>query len=333
MFKLIEEHVNFKSGNHYLAGTLTMPELQGMRPVCPGAVLIHGSGAFCRDAVCFPHRPFKVIAEHLAYRGISVLRYDKRGVRESEGTMEGITSFDLADDAAAAVDYLRHHQYIKKDRIGLIGQSEGGLIASIVAAKNKALAFAVMLAAPAILGHQVLLDQTETFARAAGEDEDTIARKLEESKEIFATIRDEPDEVVLRGKLFQLMARFDYDSEENNSRDAKVKSMSSPWFRTFLGLEASKYVSQISCPVLAMCGTKDTQVLAEPNIAAIEEALVSGSPRSTAVMLPGFNHMLQQCETGLPWEYPHLPEAISPFVVDLTADWIWSLFAVPDNLN
>ncbi|MBX9721135.1 MAG: hypothetical protein K2X81_07065, partial [Candidatus Obscuribacterales bacterium] len=185
----------------------------------------------------------------------------------------------------------------------------------------------------AISGQQVLLDQTETFARAAGEDEATIARKLEESKEMFSTILNEPDEAILRGKLFQLMARFDYDSEENNSRDEKIKSMSRPWFRTFLGLEASKFVSKISCPVLAMCGTKDTQVLAEPNIAAIDAALASGSPKSTAVKVPGLNHMLQQCETGMPWEYSQLPEAISPFVVDLTADWIWSLFAVPDNLS
>lgn len=331
MFKLIEEHVKFKSGNNLLAGTLTMPELMGMRPACPGAVLIHGSGPFSRDAVVYPHRPFKVIAEHLAFRGISVLRYDKRGVAESQGTMDGITTYDLADDAAAAVEFLKHHQFIKADRIGLIGQSEGGLVASMTAAKDKALAFVVMLAAPAILGQQILLDQTVTFAKAAGESEETIARKVQESKEIFAAILAEPDDTVLRGKLFQLMARFDYDSEENNSRDTKIHSMSTPWFRTFLTLEASKFVSQIACPVLAMCGTQDTQVLAEPNLAAIEAALASGSPRSTAVKLPGLNHMLQHCVTGMPWEYPELHEAISPFVIDLIADWVWSLFAQASN--
>jgi pimeloyl-ACP methyl ester carboxylesterase len=204
------------------------------------------------------------------------------------------------------------------------------MVASIAASKDRELAFAVLLAAPAIKGEQILLDQTQTFARAAGENEETIARKLKESKEIFDTIVAEPDQHVLRGKLYQLLARYDYDSEENNSRETKAHSMSTPWFRCFLGLVISDFISKITCPILAMNGTQDTQVLADPNIAAIEAA-IAGMPNSTAVKLPGLNHMFQQCNTGMPWEYHEIHEAISPFVIDLIADWIWSLLAQKAN--
>lgn len=325
-----EEEVVFRNrvDNFDLAGSLTIPEGHGP---FPAVVLITGSGGQDRDETLFGHKPFKVIADYLTRNGIAVLRYDDRGMGRSQGNATMATSLDLANDAAAAVDFLLSRKEIDGSRIGLAGHSEGGLIAPIVASGNNKIAFLISLAGPGVSGREIVLRQSEDISRAMGTGEDEIKEALRINGELFKMVTEEPDQ-----RKFATEALKWYGGEldkENLAPDERrdkmisfsqgIVSINNPWMRYFLATDPSQFWQRVKCPVLAMNGEKDLQVNYEVNLTAIKAALKEGGNRSVKTApMPGLNHLFQHCTTGAPSEYLEIEETFAPEALKLMKDWI-----------
>lgn len=327
-FPYREEQVVFpnREAGFDLAGTLTLPEGEGP---FPAAVLITGSGPQNRDEEVFGHKPFLVIADHLTRRGIAVLRYDDRGVGGSGGVHEEANTFDFALDARSAVEYLRSRKDIGK--IGLIGHSEGGIIAPIVAAEDKDLGFIVLLAGTGVRGDQLLLMQQELILRASGSTEEELAQILKVNAEAFELViaaselesLEEDMAVLLKNRMddgsITIPEGMDYEQLFN----LQMAATCNPWVFDFIRLDPAEWLEKTKCPVLAMNGTKDLQVPYEANLSAIEAALIRGGNKDfTLRELPGLNHLFQESETGLPDEYVNITQTFSPLALELMSDWI-----------
>lgn len=310
-----------------LAGTLSLPK-DRVSPA-PAVVLVSGSGPQDRDETIAGHKPFAVIADYLARRGVAVLRYDDRGVGESEGTFEFGTTLDFATDAWAAVEFLKSRPEIDPEKIGLIGHSEGGLIAPIVSTKREGIAFLVLLAAPCLPGDQTLLSQSKAVGEASGLSSEMLALNQQFSQAVFDLMtQPNPD----LEKVRDLGARFEKEAKELSADDAKalenlgpilqqqLSMLESPWFMNFLNLDPAEYFRKVTCPVLALNGELDLQVLADLHLPAIEAAVPKGLV--TTRRLSGLNHLFQKAETGLPAEYATIEETISPGVLTNIGDWI-----------
>lgn len=304
-----------------LAGTLTLPK--GPGPF-PATVLISGSGPHDRDETIAGHKPFLVLADYLTRRGIAVLRYDKRGVGKSTGVDGEATTQDLAADAESALAYLRSRKEIDAKRIGLIGHSEGGMIAPLIASRDAGITWLVLLAAPAKNGERILLQQSELIARAGGMSEAQIAQSLAFDRKAYALVREEKDRGVLESKIRELIKTSGLDQALPPAALAgQIHAMSSPWFRYFLEYDPLPALKQVKCPVLALGGDKDLQVLAKENLPALKSAIEeSGNQNVTATELPGLNHLFQHCNTGSPTEYGAIDETFSPDALKIIGDWI-----------
>lgn len=311
-----EEFVNFRSGELRLCGTLTRPNVDYK---CPAVVLIHGSGPHTRDEIIGPHRPFQLIADYLSRRGIAVLRYDKRGVAYSEGNYATATSLDYADDAEAAFNFLRSRNDIDRQSIGLIGHSEGGLIAPIVASRNPQVAFLVLLAAPAIPAEALLVSQIIAYDKIKGLNKGHIKHNVRLSKQAYAIVRKEPINLIAAQKLMNLRDGHPDEEIYRAYMDASIPTITSNWFRYFLSHDPRPILSSLTCPVLALNGEKDTQVFADENLNSIK----AHTRNALTVKLVGLNHIFQTCNTGLPDEYETLPNSISPVVLDLIHRWLF----------
>lgn len=325
------------SGDFELAGTLSFPEGEGP---FPAAVLVSGSGPQDRDETLLGHKPFAVLADHLTRAGIAVLRYDDRGVARSGGVFATATSVDLSTDAEAAVTYLRGRPEIDGGAIGIIGHSEGGLIAPMVAARNDAVAYAVLLAGPGTTGEEILIDQNRLIAAASGVAEGQIERGLEVNRRLFQVIRDKgpAESAPLLREILVTSAETLTEGEraaagiDMNNLDAwvmaQVNQINSPWFRFFLTYDPTDALEHTRVPVLALNGELDLQVPWEQNLAGIEAALTrAGNTDFTLHALPGLNHLFQNAETGSPAEYATIEETMSPQVLELVSDWILERFA------
>jgi pimeloyl-ACP methyl ester carboxylesterase len=316
------EYINSESG-FKLAGTLTIPE---DAKECPAVILITGSGAQDRDETIFEHKPFMVIADYLTKNGIAVLRVDDRGVGGSEGNVNNSTSEDFAGDVLAGIDFLKKSNFINHKNIGLIGHSEGGLIAPIVANNSDDVAFIVMLAGPGIVGEQILYQQGELMNRAAGmTDEQTKQnRKLQEA--IFNILLNETDSVKQLDRLQRSFSNGMYpmlNDEQKKLIDTKVAGINTPWFKNFLVYNPYPTLTKITCPVLALNGEKDLQVPPKSNLEAIKNALTEGGNINfETIELENLNHLFQNCETGAVAEYAQIEETISPEVLEIIKDWI-----------
>ena len=317
-FPYDEEEVTFDAASDVtLAGTLTLPAEDGPHPA---ALMITGSGAQDRNETIFGHKPFLVLADYLTRRGIAVLRVDDRGVGGSKGSMRDATTLDLAGDARAGVDYLRNRHDIDSSRIGLIGHSEGGAIASLVASESGEVAFVVMLAGPGLSGEEVVYLQVAGLTAARGAGETAIEANLDLQERIFGIIKEEPADRTARARLREL-AREVPAAAAAIERD--MENILTPWYRFFLTYDPATAVSEIQCPVLALNGALDLQVPAAANLAALEAALERGNNSDyRTVSLPGLNHLFQNAETGHPSEYGRIEETMSPDVLDMIADWI-----------
>lgn len=325
-----EEEVTFMNTaeNFSLAGTLTLP--QGEGPF-PAVVLISGSGQQDRNETVFMHKPFLVLADHLTRNGIAVLRYDDRGIGKSKGNAAKATSMSFADDAEAAVAYLMQHPEINSGKIGLAGHSEGGLIAPIVASRNRNIAFIVSLAGPGVKGYDVIIRQTEDIMRASGTPQAEIDETIATNGRLFSMLIDEPDQRKFPKDAMEWYGReldaLNLTQEERKEKMASftqgLVSINSPWMRYFIATDPAPFSSQVKCPVLALNGEKDLQVSQEINLPAIKAALRSGGNRKIkTVMLPGLNHLFQHSETGSPDEYVRIEETFSPAALDLVSSWI-----------
>jgi hypothetical protein len=333
-----EEEVEFEnsSGGFTLAGTLTQPDSGGP---FPAVVLISGSGPENRDEQVFGHRPFLVLADFLTRQGIAVLRYDDRGVGKSGGDSKTATTLDLATDARAAFEYLKTRQEIDPKRIGLLGHSEGGVIAPIVANEASDVAFVVLMAGTGVPGDSVLMLQSYLVARAEGASDSALAQGRKNERKLLDIVMKEADTAAAAAKLRPLLREIiaqmsPAESEQGNvyeqAAEQQVTTMLSPWFRHFLSYDPRPALMKLKQPVLAINGEKDVQVAPKENLAAIEAALKAGGNKDFLVKeLPGLNHLLQTATTGGVSEYTKIEETISPTALKVMADWILAHAGVP----
>lgn len=312
-----------------LAGTLTIPEGKGP---FPAVILISGSGPQDRNEEMLGHKPFLVIADHFTRKGIAVLRFDDRGVGKSTGDFKTATSMDFATDVQAGIDFLKSRSEIAGDHIGLVGHSEGGLIAPIVAADNPDVDFIVMMAGPGVDGTEILMLQQQLLARAEGTSEKEIERSRKASEKIYKELKASNDLEKTKKELMkyvkeELEALPEEEKAKLGDMDAlarqQVEVLSGPWFQFFLRYDPRENLKKVSCPVLAINGDKDLQVDAGQNIPVIEKALkAGGNKKVTTKVLPGLNHLFQHSETGRSSEYGELEETFAPEALELMTNWI-----------
>jgi len=303
------------AANVTLAGTLTLPD--GPGPF-PAVVFITGSGPQNRDEELLGHKPFLVLADHLTRRGIAVLRYDDRGIGKSTGDFAAATSEDFAGDALAAWQFLRARREIDTRHIGLLGHSEGGLIAPMLAARTPGIAFVVMLAGPGVTGEQIMLKQAALIMKANGASDAAIAANTDLQKQIFTILREE----TAAPRIIERLSAIPVPGPKEAS-DRLVKQSSSPWMRYFALYDPAPALAKVICPVLALAGELDLQVPVDQNLPVIEEALKkSGHKDYSVVRLPGLNHLFQACKTGTPAEYAQIEETMSPVALDTIGTWI-----------
>jgi hypothetical protein len=316
------EYVNPLSGLK-LAGTFTLPE---NAKNCTAVILISGSGAQDRDETIFGHKPFFVIADFLTRNGIAVLRVDDRGIGGSEGNINDATSEDFAGDVLAGLEFLKTKKEINQNKIGLIGHSEGGLIAPMVANRSTDVAFIVLLAGPGIKGEQIIIKQVELLNRAAGLTEEQVTQKLNLQKNIFEILLNEKDTVNQLERLQQVFSDGTYETMSDDHKkiiNVNLNALKTRWFQFFLTYDPYPALVKLKCPVLALNGSKDLQVPPKENLAAIEKALKEGGNKNFKTLeMDNLNHLFQTCETGAVAEYAQIEETISPAVLQILRDWI-----------
>lgn len=330
-FPYIEEEVVFenKNANITLAGTLTYPKEGENFPV---VILVSGSGPQNRNEELLGHKPFLVIADFLTRNGIAVLRYDDRGVGKSTGDFSSATTLDFVGDALSAVGFLKSKDQINKNQIGIIGHSEGGLIAPLAAVQSEDVAFIIMMAGPGLRGKEILVLQTELILRANGEPEDEIKKGAGLNEQLYGILLSEKDSASVSSQLRDVFERAyiemtDKEKTQIGSKDIfmerQFSMMQSPWFKYFLAYDPYETLTKVSCPVLAINGEKDLQVPPKENLAMIQKAFKeAGKENYKLVELPGLNHLFQTAKTGSPMEYSTIEETISPSALNVIKDWI-----------
>lgn len=330
-FPYKEESVTYenKAEHAKLAGTLTLP--RGGGPF-PAVLLITGSGQQDRDETVFGHRPFLILADYLTRRGIAVLRVDDRGVGGSTGDVANATSEDFATDVMAGIAYLKSRSDIDPHKIGLMGHSEGGIIAPMVAVRSPDVAFIVLLAGTGVPGEQISMFQMLTLMKQAGLSDALIAKARTFQEKLYAILEHETDAATRRAKLKQAVEDYRAsltDDEKKKSgvaagtADAIVKSVDLPWTRFYFTHDPRQSLRHVHCPVLALIGEKDLQVPAKENLPEIEKALKEGGNKDFTVKeLPHLNHLFQTCQTGTLEEYGRIEETFSPSALKLITDWI-----------
>lgn len=322
-----------------LAGTLTLPPASAGAGPFPGAILIAGSGPNDRDETILRHKLFLVLADSLTRRGIAVLRYDKRGVGKSTGSYASATTQDYAEDAQAAFAFLKAQPRVDAKKVGLIGHSEGGLIAPLVAAKAPDVAFLVLLGGSGVPGERIIAEQAALIARAEGASAAEVAKDEALEKKILAAAAREPDAEQARWQVEALL-RQNWVTLTPAQRtamgdpalfiQAQSAALVSPWFRYFLRYDPAPALKQVRCPVLALGGSLDLQVPPAENLAAIGAALKAGGNADvTTREMPGLNHLFQTARTGSPSEYGRIEETMAPAALSAVGDWIAAREGVP----
>ena len=305
-----------------LACTLTKP--RGVGPFA-AVVLATGSGPQDRDESLMGHKPFLVLADAVTRAGVEVLRCDDRGVGSSTGKFATATTLDFAKDALAAVASLRARPEVARDRVGIIGHSEGATVAAIAAAGSRDVAFIVMLAGPALPGRDIEHLQRAWVARRAGASDGDIAETRAKWDEAYAIVAAEPDEVAAKSRLRALYDGLPAAARADIARaggfDAAAAQLLAPWHRAFLALDPRTYLRQVRVPVLALDGERDMQVAPEANLPELRKAL-AGDADVTIRELSGLNHLFQSAKTGAPTEYGDIAETMSPTALTLISDWL-----------
>lgn len=330
-FSYFEEDIYFENlkVSIILTGTITVPKHVKNPPV---VVLVSGSGAQNRNGEILNHRPFWVIADYLTQNGIAVLRYDERGVGQSTGKFQGATTYDFANDVHCAIDYLKSRNDINTNRIGIIGHSEGGVVAPLVASQRKDIGFLILLGAPGYNGAEILLMQQEAIALAMGINKDTVAANRKFNAGLYKILLEEKDNAILTEKVTNYISTH---LQQTGITDQKViaetientlQIYTEKWMLNFMRHEPVPVLKQIKCPVLAITGSNDLQVPATINLESIKKTLsVAGNKKVTIVNMPNHNHLMQESETGLPAEYGKTEQTFSPKVLEKMLAWLQSL--------
>ncbi len=318
-----------------LAGTLTLPNNIQKPPV---AILISGSGPQDRDSYveAFGHKPFLVLSDYLTKHGIAVLRYDDRGVGKSEGEFGNCSSFDFATDVQAAYSYLKNRKDINTENIGLIGHSEGGLIAPIVASTNKDIAFIILLAAPGVDGGEILQSQSRKALELRGTPKMVLDENEKLSQIVYNAVRTYKVKDTLKQKIADGLNGYKKEHPMSIVSSAitpvlieqQYKILESKWLLNFIRTDPKTYLKNVNCPVLALNGDKDVQVVSKVNLPEIKDALSASKNNDvTAMELKDLNHLFQTAETGHVSEYKTILETFSPNAMDIIYKWIDERFS------
>ena len=326
-----EEEVSYRNekDNIKLAGTLTIPRGGGSHPA---VVLITGSGAQDRNETIAGHRPFLVLADHLTRNGIAVLRVDDRGVGGSEPGSPTATSENYAGDVLAGVQFLKTRKEINPKKIGLIGHSEGGMIAPIAAARSTDVAFIVLLAGAGQRGEEVIYSQTELIQKAMGTDAEVITQANALQKRIHAIVKAQEDGKRIGELVNEDVTRFVAGLNESQRKafvpiESTIKALSpmyqTAWFRYFIMFDPTPVLKKVTVPVLALNGEQDLQVPWKENLDLIAAALKAGNNKDfTTKSFPKLNHLFQTSQTGALSEYGKIEETMSPEVLNTISEWI-----------
>lgn len=321
-FPYRSEDVTFRnaSAGIELAGTLTLPPGDGP---FPAAILITGSGAQDRDETIFNHKPFLVWADALTRRGVAVLRYDDRGVGGSGGGTPDETTADFATDAAAALAYLRTRPEVDGRRIGLIGHSEGGVIAPMAAQEGGEPAWIVMLAGPSVSGGDILVEQQRRLATAAGQSPAQVESGNALQRALMDAVARNKDDAA--GAARETEAILVAAGQPQAQAHAAVRPIVSPWYRWFVAHDPAPALAAVHVPLLAIYGGKDLQVPADQNAPVLARLL----PAAGIVVLPELNHLMQTAGTGAPSEYGTIEETIAPEALKTVVDWVAARSGLP----
>ena len=311
-----------------LAGTLTLPAGQGP---FPAVVLVSGSGPQDRNETLLGHQPFLVLADYLTRRGFAVLRYDDRGVGQSQGTFKDATTTDFATDALAALAYLRTRPDIRLHQVALVGHSEGGLIGWLAAAQPGGPDLLVSLAGPGVPGDAILLRQQADLARAAGADSASIGANFRLHRALFAELRRQPATLATDQVMARLVAVVQQQPGANTdqARQALAKALTAPWMRAFLRLDPATYLAKVKCPVLALDGANDLQVAPDLNLPAIARGLrAAHNPDVTTQTLPQLNHLFQT-DPAATSHYADIEETFAPSALAIIGNWLSARTSAP----
>jgi uncharacterized protein len=327
-----QEDVAVKNGAASLAGTLTLPPTGGPFPT---VVLISGSGAQNRDEEVFGFQPFRLIADHFTRNGIAVLRLDDRGVGGSTGDVANVTSEDFAGDIAAAVAMLKGRPDINPKQIGLLGHSEGGIIAPMVADRSSDVAFVILMAGPGMSGGQIVVQQLADLLKAQGQPQAVIDQAVASQEQVVAAVatgegwdavkallRTQAQAQIEALPVEQRTALGDEQAAVDKAVQAQVDMLNSPWYKFFITYDPTPALTKLKIPVLALFGGKDLQVAAAPNEQAIKAALAQGgNTRVTSKVYRDANHLFQPATTGSVDEYAKLKTFV-PGLLDDMVQWI-----------
>lgn len=308
-FPYATEEVAFANGDAVLKGTLVLPE--GYSRKTPVLIMVTGSGFQNRDEEIFEHKPFAVIADALACAGIATLRYDDRGFGESTGDIINCTTEDLKNDALAGIGLLRE----RFDKVGVIGHSEGGTIALMLAAEKKA-DFIVSLAGVVVSGKETLLWQNRIALASAGFSTETV--------DLYCKALDEVFDACIGGTPIPSATQYDLPAALAQNLAAVSMQLLTPYLKYFIALDMRPLLASITCPVLALNGTRDLQVEPQSNLDALRSGLPS-QPFNKIETVEGVNHLFQHCQTGSSSEYRDIEETFAPEVLEKLVEWLYYL--------
>jgi pimeloyl-ACP methyl ester carboxylesterase len=326
----VQQEIHFANiiAHNQIAGTLSLPT--GAGPF-PAVVLISGTGHNTRDEDVWGHKVFLVLADTLTRNGFAVLRYDKRGVGGSSGNYDAATSVDFTSDAEAAVAWLKTQSHIDARHIGVLGHSEGGIIAPAVATSDQGVAFVVMIAGPCIRGDKLFVLQSVMTAKAYGAPDDYIRKRKAFDEELYDAIVSAPSESAALDRAKAMITRGVADKIiDANEAETLAKDDTTPWERYFLAYDPAPTLARITVPVLVLNGSLDVQVPAKENLASARQAL-KNNPKATVVELPSMNHLLQDAKTGAPDEYNNIEETMSPTALKTITDWLDEIVQTHQN--
>jgi len=320
---IVTDYTDSQGNIVHLEGSLTYPT--SAEGPFPTLVLVSGSGQQNRDEEIMQHRPFLVLADYLASRGIAVLRYDDRGVGASTGPLDNADTRLFAEDAEAMFNVLLDNPHVDTHRVGIGGHSEGGAIAPMVAAKNKRVKYVVMLAGQGCTGLDVLLQQNEAIYRTMGLSDSLLAIRQACMRELFAlpagsSLKDCKN-IISRHTATLSKTQIDSMGLGRGTASNFRQQLELPWMQSFLTLDPADYLPKVTCPVLAIGGEKDCQVLSEPNLQRIKTLCRQADCHT----LTDLNHLFQHSTTGNPNEYMLIEETFATEAMKLVADWILAL--------
>ncbi|EMY80043.1 hypothetical protein pgond44_13748 [Psychroflexus gondwanensis ACAM 44] len=322
-YDYVIKEVSYKSTTDdvVLAGTLSLPKGDGP---FPAVMLLSGSGPQDRNSSIFGHKPFLLLAHELTQSGIAVLRFDERGVGESGGRTSEMTMATQMGDAQAGINYLLSNNQINRTKIGLLGHSLGGILAPKLAIEND-IDFLVLLAAPGVNGDAMMLKQRKDLLKLRGATDKQIEGTNGMLASLYSELRKSSleDEALKTELQKKLAIKYETTLPVKELNEMVNSIVDNEELMAILKSSPANYFQKVSCPVLALNGSKDFQVSAKENLAAIEKALSDGG--NTAIEtheLEGLNHLFQDSDTGDISEYQVIEQTMSPEVLRLITEWV-----------